>query len=68
MAVGCQTSNESSISDLHNEVVMSDCFMMMDVEWVETVTVCVANKVELCRDKYLYEWVNVRIFCDCRYS
>ena len=32
---------------------MSDCFMMMDVEWVETVTARVANKVELCRGKYL---------------
>jgi hypothetical protein len=45
MAVGCLTSNESSISDLHDEVVMSNYFMMLDVERVETVTACVANNV-----------------------
>jgi hypothetical protein len=32
IAVACQTSNESSISDLHNEVGMSNSFMMLDVE------------------------------------
>jgi hypothetical protein len=48
----CHTSNESSISDLHIEVVISNYFMMLDVQWAETATVCVAENVLWEDEKY----------------